>query len=314
MTVNDRAAPPRLKVLAAFAAIYLIWGSTYLAIRFAIDTIPPFLMAGWRFLIAGGLLYGWLRIRGVPTPQRIHWRSGIIIGGLMLLGGNGGVTWAEQHVSSGLAALLIATVPLWMVLLEWVRPSGRRPAPAVLIGVAVGLAGVVLLINPANLGGGSRVDPLGAGVLVLAALSWSIGSLYSREAPLPESQMMSTALEMLGGGALLVLLGTISGEWARLDLAGISTRSALAMAYLVTFGSLIGFSAYIWLLKVSTPARASTYAYVNPVVAVLLGWLLGGEPISGLMLLAAAIIIGAVVLITAYRTRPIPAVSTGSAD
>ncbi|GAB4475041.1 MAG: drug/metabolite exporter YedA [Anaerolineae bacterium] len=313
MTINSPAAPPRLKVLAAFAAIYLIWGSTYLAIRFAIDTIPPFLMAGWRFLIAGGLLYGWLRIRGVPPPQRIHWRSGVIIGGLMLLGGNGGVTWAEQHVPSGLAALLIATVPLWMVLLEWVRPSGRRPALAVLIGVAVGLAGVVLLIDPANLGG-SRVDPLGAGVLVLAALSWSIGSLYSREAPLPEPQMMSTALEMLGGGALLVLLGTASGEWARLDLAGISTRSALAMAYLVVFGSLIGFSAYIWLLKVSTPARASTYAYVNPVVAVLLGWLLGGEPISGLMLLAAAIIIGAVVLITAYRTRPIPAVSPGSAD
>ncbi len=300
-TVAERSQ--NLRVLAAFTAVYLIWGSTYLAIRLAIDTIPPFLMAGLRFAFAGAVLFTWLRLRGAPRPKLIHWRSTAIIGGLLLLGGNGGVVWAEQRVASGLAALMVGVVPLWMVLLDWLRPGGKRPRGEVLAGLGIGFVGVALLVGPGSLSGAGGVDPVGAGVLIFATLSWSIGSLYSRQALLPESSMMSTALEMLCGGALLTLAGTINGEWSRLNLASISLKSGLALAYLVVFGSWIAFSAYVWLLKVSTPERVATYAYVNPVVAVFLGWAIAAEPLSLRMLLAAVLIVGAVFLITTVKSR-----------
>lgn len=300
---EESGAPSRASVMAAFAAVYLIWGSTYLGIRFAIETLPPFLMAGARFTIAGSLMYAALRLRGAPRPARVHWRSAAVIGGLMLLGGNGGVTWAEQYVPSGIAALMIATVPLWIVLLDWLRPGGDRPASPVIVGLALGFAGLMLLVGPGELAGSGRINLLGAGALVFAALLWSIGSLYSRRAPLPtEVPLQGTAMEMLVGGLLLVGLGTATGEWARLDLSAVSLRSVLALLYLIAFGSWIGFSAYVWLLKVTAPARAATYAYVNPVVAVFLGWLLADEPLTIRTLLAAAIIISAVVIITSYRT------------
>ena len=291
-----------LRVGAAFAAIYLIWGSTYLAIRFAIDSLPPFFMAGVRFLIAGSLLYAWTRLQGVSRPARLHWREAGVIGGLMLLGGNGGVTWAEQRVSSGLAALMIATVPLWMVLLEAVRPGGTRPTGRTGLGVALGLAGMALLIGPWRLGGGPGVDMLGAGVLLLAALAWTVGSLYSRQARLPAAPLQATGMEMLAGGLWLMVAAGLTGEWDRLDLASVTPRSWLALGYLVIFGSLLAFTAYVWLLRVSTPARASTYAFVNPVVAVGLGWALAGEPLSARTLLAAAVIVAAVALITTGRS------------
>ncbi|MBN1122385.1 MAG: drug/metabolite exporter YedA [Anaerolineae bacterium] len=300
---NVAERPLNLRVAAAFAAIYIIWGSTYLAIRLAIDTIPPFLMAGLRFTFAGAVLFTWLRLRGVPRPKLIHWRSTAIIGGLLLLGGNGGVVWAEQRVASGLAALMVGIVPLWMVLLDWLRPGGKRPRGEVLAGVGIGFMGVVLLVGPGSLSSVGGIDPVGAGVLVFATLSWAVGSLYSRQAPLPESSMMSTALEMLCGGLLLTLAGTINGEWGRLNLESISLQSGLALAYLVVFGSWIAFSAYVWLLKVSTPARVATYAYVNPVVAVFLGWAIVAEPLSLRMLFAAVLIVGAVFLITYIRQR-----------
>ena len=292
-----------LRLVAAFAAVYLIWGSTYLAIRLAIDTLPPFTMAGFRFLLAGTLLYGWMRLRRAAPPVRIHWRSAAIVGGLMLLGGNGGVTWAEQSVPSGLAALLIGTVPLWMVILEAMRLGGSRPTRRMGVGLALGLAGIFLLIGPVNLAGGEGVDPIGAGVLLFAALSWAGGSLYSRQAPLPAAPLLGTAMEMLAGGALLLFAGGLTGEWARLDLGAVSSRSLLALAYLVIFGSLMGFTAYLWLLRNTTPARASTYAYVNPMVAVFLGWIVLGEPLTWQTLLAAAVIISAVVLINTGRVR-----------
>lgn len=301
MSSTVSISAPRWKVWAAFAAVYSIWGSTYLAIRFAIATVPPLLMAGFRFATAGAILYTVMRLRGVPHPKRIHWRSGLIIGGLMLLGGNGGVTWAEQHVYSSVAALMIAMVPLWMVLLEWIRPNGRRPGPWTISGLVLGFVGMVLLVGLGNLAGGS-VDPVGAGVLVLAALLWSIGSLISREAPLPADGLMGTAVEMLMGGGLLILMGTATGEWSGFNPAAISLRSAGAFVYLILFGSLVGFSAYVWLLKAVSPAQASTYAYVNPVVAVFLGWLLGGETLTWRTLIAAAIIIGSVVLITVRQS------------
>jgi len=301
MSSTSNVSAPRWKVWAAFAAIYLIWGSTYLAIRFAIATVPPLLMAGFRFTTAGAILYTVMRLRGVPHPKRIHWRSGLIVGGLMLLGGNGGVTWAEQRVYSSIAALMIAMVPLWIVLLEWIRPNGRKPGPWTISGLVLGFVGMVLLVGPGNLSG-EPVDLVGAGVLVLAALLWSIGSLISREAPLPDDGLMGTAVEMLMGGGLLILLGTVIGEWSGFDPTMISLQSAGAFIYLILVGSLIGFSAYVWLLKAVSPAQASTYAYVNPVVAVFLGWLLAGETLTWRTLIAAAIIIGSVVLITVRQS------------
>lgn len=300
---HESSAPPRGRVAAAFAAIYLVWGSTYLAILFAIETLPPFLMAGARFLIAGALLYLWERSRGAPAPAPVHWRAAAVVGGLLLLGGNGGVVWAELHVPTGIAALLVATVPLWMVLLDWARPAGRRPSLTVGTGVLVGLGGIVLLVGPGALADGASVHPGGAAVLVLASLSWAIGSLYSRGAPRPGSPFLATAMQMLAGGSLLLAFGAVVGEPSRLDLAGVSTRSWLAWLYLIAFGSLIGYTSYIWLLKATTPARVSTYAYVNPVVAVALGWAFAGERLAPRTFLAAAIIIAAVALITLGRSH-----------
>jgi drug/metabolite transporter (DMT)-like permease len=307
-TVTERSQ--KLRVAAAFAAVYIIWGSTYLAIRLAIDTIPPFLMAGLRFIIAGTLLFAWLRLRGVPLPKRIELRSTAIVGGLLLLGGNGGVVWAEQRIASGIAALMVGLEPLWIVLIDWMRPGGKRPRNEVLAGVGIGFVGVVLLVGPGSLTGTGEIDLAGVIVLGLASLFWAIGSLYAQHAPMPESSMMSTALELLCGGALLTLAGTINGEWARLNLDAISLKSGLAMAYLVVFGSWIAFSAYVWLLKVTTPARVATYAYVNPVVAVFLGWAILAEPLSLRMLLAALLIIGAVFMITYMKSRTAATAST----
>ncbi|HEX6059235.1 MAG TPA: drug/metabolite exporter YedA [Gemmatimonadaceae bacterium] len=291
------AAPSRARILAAFAAVYVVWGSTYLAIRIAIDTMPPFLMAGVRFLVAGGLLYAWARSRGAPAPTRRQWITAAIVGGFLLLGGNGGVVWAEQRVASGVAALLVATVPLWVVMLEWLR-GGTRPGLGTTAGVVLGLAGLAILVEPGSLLGGGRIDTLGALVLVGASLSWSIGSLYSRRHKSGDTPLLGSATQMLMGGALLVVFSLVTGDAARLDLAGVTLASMLALVYLIAFGSLVGYTAYIWLLGVVAPSRVATYAYVNPVVAVFLGWLILDEPVTSRVLLAAGVIVAAVALIT----------------
>jgi drug/metabolite transporter (DMT)-like permease len=291
------------RILVALGAVYVIWGSTYLGIRFAIESVPPFLMAGARNTLAGGLLFAWTLTRGIAAPRLAHWRSALIIGGFMLVGGNGGVTWAEQHVPSGLAALMIGATPLWIVVLNWLAFGGTRPNRRMTLGLGVGLVGLALLVGPTQLIGGDRVDPMGSAVLLLAALLWATGSLYSRQARLPESPMQSTGMEMLSGGVLLLLLGTATGEWTDFHPGSISLRSSVALVYLVLFGSLVGFSAYAWLLHHTTPARATSYAYVNPVVAVILGWALAGEALTPRMVLAAAIIVGSVVLITSLRAQ-----------
>ena len=292
----------RGKLVAAFAAVYIIWGSTYLAIRFALETLPPFLMAGTRFLTAGAIVYGWSIARGAHHPTRTNWRDGLIVGGFLLLGGNGGVVWAEQYVASGIAALLVATLPIWMVLFDWMRGSGRRPTGRVTLGIALGLAGLVVLVGPQSLGTGG-VPLVPALALVLASVSWAWGSLYSRGAVQPSSPMMATAVQMICGGALLTVAGTLSGEWSALDLGDASLRSLLALLYLLLFGSIVAYSAYIWLLHHATPAQVSTYAYVNPVVAVFLGWLLASEPITARILTAAAIIVAGVAVIVSTPTR-----------
>lgn len=294
--------PSSIRIILAFLAIYLIWGSTYLAIRFAIETLPPFLMAGTRFILPGALLYGWLRWRGTPAPAPVHWRSAAIIGALLLFVGNGGVTWAEQLVPSGVTALLVSTVPLWFVLQDWLWHGGTRPTVGMITGLGLGFIGVVLLIGPGELLGGHTISLAGVGVLMVATISWSGGSLYSRTAPLPSSPLMSVAMEMLCGGVLLLALGLLTGELPRVDPAAFSIRSLLSLLYLMTFGSLIGFSAYVWLLRVVPASRVATYAYVNPVIAVLLGWALAGEELTGRMLVAAAIIIAGVVVIINRRS------------
>ena len=290
--------PATWKIVAAFAAVYLIWGSTYLAIRFVVETLPPFVMAGARFIVAGCLLYAWARYKGAARPTLAHWRTTAIIGGLLLLGGNGGVVWAEKHVPSGLTALIVATVSLWITLIDWLRKGGVRPTGKVVVGIILGLTGVGILVGPSQFAGAERIDPIGAGVLVLAALSWAIGSVYSRHVKLPASSLLTTAMEMLGGGACLLIFGTLVGDWSALDLSRVTVKSAASLGYLIGFGSLIGFTAYMWLLKVTTPARAATYAYVNPVVAVILGWLLAGEAMSPRTIIAAAVIVTGVVFIT----------------
>lgn len=308
MPEKSVARPSAALVLAAFAAVYVIWGSTYLGIRIAIESLPPLLMAGARFLLAGTLLYAIMRLRGEPAPERRHWGSTALIGMLLLMFGNGGVTMAERTVPSGVAALLVAMVPMWMVLLEWLRPGGTRPYGRTIAGLVIGFAGIVLLVGPAGLVGGDSVDPVGAGFVMVGCLAWAAGSIWSRRVALPKSALLATGMEMTWGGVWLLLAGTVAGEWGSVDPSGFTTRSVLAFAYLVIFGSLVGFTAYIWLLGVSTPARVSTYAYVNPIVAVLLGWALLGEPLNARVLGAAAIIVAAVAVITMGKgSQPAPA-------
>jgi drug/metabolite transporter (DMT)-like permease len=295
---TTKETPPRGKLIAAFLAVYLIWGSTFLAIRFAIETLPPFLMAGVRFIIAGALLYGWSRMRGADRPTRPQWIAAAIVGTLLLMGGNGAVVWAEQRVPSGIAALLVAITPCWMVLLDWLRPGGDRPAAQVGVGLLLGLAGLVLLVGPSSIMGAGAVDLLGAIVLLFGALSWSVGSIYSRQAPFPKAPLLATGMQMLVGGTVLVFAGTVAGEPGRIVWDAITLKSAAALIYLIVFGALVGYSAYVWLLRVTTAALAGTYAYVNPVVAVLLGWALADEPLTLRMLLAAAVILSGVALIT----------------
>jgi drug/metabolite transporter (DMT)-like permease len=286
-------------IWSALIAIYIVWGSTYLAIRFAVETMPPFLTGGFRFLIAGGVLYIFRRLRGDKAPLRLEWRSAAIVGLFLLVGGNGGVMWAEQRVTSGIAALLIASVPLWIALLDSLRPGGRRPDRWVIVGVLAGFAGILILIGPAQLIGiEGQVDLVGAVVLLLAAFSWAAGSLYNREAKLPASPLLGTGMEMLVGSLGLFILGTVTGEWSQMELTSFSTRSLIGFAYLVVFGSWVGFASYVWLLRVAPTMLVSTYAYVNPLVAILLGSLLAGEALTIRIVLAAMIILGSVVLIT----------------
>jgi drug/metabolite transporter (DMT)-like permease len=297
---QQKKRPPLLLVLAAFGAVYVIWGSTYLGIHIAIQSMPPFLMAGARFLTAGIVLYGVMRWRGAPRPEPIHWRSAAIVGALLLLVGNGGVSWAEQTVPSNITALVITGTPLWMILVDWMRPGGRRPRGLVFLGLLLGFVGVGLIVGGRNHLGQSVVDPLGGMVLLTASVCWAIGSVSSRHLPQSSSALLAVAMQMIAGGVLLLTAGAAFGEVSRLDLQQITSASWTAFAYLTVFGSLVGFTAYVWLLQVSTPARVSTYAYVNPLIAVILGRVLLEERLPGSIILAAALTIGAVVLITVW--------------
>jgi drug/metabolite transporter (DMT)-like permease len=285
----------RWKVVLAFLAVYLCWGMTYLAMRVVVRDVPPHLMSGARFLVAGLILYVWIRRRGAEKPTIVEWRSSAVIGAFLLLGGNASVAWAEQRVPSGLAAVLIAVAPIWMVGFEWAR-GGVRPGTKVIGGLLLGLLGMVLLVYP-NAGSGAQVNPLGAATLVLASASWAWGSVISKQARLPRSPLLATSTEMIAGGVLLLLTAALTGQVSHFRLTDVSREAVLAWSFLVVFGSLVGFTAYIWLLGVTSIAKAGTYAYVNPVVAVFLGWLVLHEPVTGRTLIAATVILAGVALV-----------------
>jgi drug/metabolite transporter (DMT)-like permease len=287
--------PRRWKIVLAFLAVYLCWGMTYLAMRIAVRDIPPHLMSGARFLVAGLVLYLWTRRRGDPKPTSTQWRSAAMVGAFLLLGGNATVAWAEQQVPSGLAAVLIAVAPIWMVAFEWAR-GGPRPGKRVIAGLILGLAGVALLVSPKG-DSTTQVNLIGAAMLVLASASWAWGSVVSKSAPLPKSPFLATSMEMIGGGVLLLLTALAVGQVAHFRPTEVSAHAVLAWLFLVVFGSLVGFTAYIWLLGVTSIAKAGTYAYVNPIVAVFLGWAILDEPVTSRTLIAALVILLGVALV-----------------
>jgi drug/metabolite transporter (DMT)-like permease len=298
--INPKRSPVLL--IAAFAAIYIFWGSTYLAIKYAIETLPPFLMAGARFVFAGTILIVWARLsRDYEPPTPAHWRTSMIVGTLLLLGGNGGVVFAERYLTSSLAALLVATEPFWIVLLSWLWLKGARPNWKVALGLAVGFFGVWLLISGQGASGAAQhgsMQLVGALAVIAAALSWATGSLYGLRMPVPKSSFLTAGMQMFSGGLVLLLVSLIAGEWSSFNISEVSNNSWLGLLYLIVFGSLIAFTAYSWLLKNAQPAMVATYAYVNPIIAVFLGWLIAGESFTGQMLIGAGVIVGSVALIT----------------
>jgi drug/metabolite transporter (DMT)-like permease len=298
------SAAPRTMVLIAFAAVYILWGSTYFFIRIGIETIPPFVMAGTRHIAIGLVFYPVFRHLSKEKPTPAQWRTTIITGLLLLLCGNGALSWAETRVPSGIASLLVATVSLWIVILDWLRPGGVRPSPHVLIGFVLGFAGIALLVGPSHLGGSERVNPLGAVTLILGSLAWAAGSIYSRHHPVPQSPLLGVAMQSLAGGAGLWIVAAATGELHQFHPAQVTLRSWLAVLYLFSFGSALGFSAYIYILKHSTASRVATYAFVNPVVALFLGFSLGGEPLTLRTLVASGTILAAVVLVILAPSKP----------
>ncbi|WP_242772283.1 drug/metabolite exporter YedA [Brevibacillus parabrevis] len=287
-------------VVIALLSVYIFWGGTYLGMKVAIETIPPFIMAGIRFFVAGTVLYVLARLKGEQHPSVAEWKGAGIVGALLLLGGNGLVAWAEQKVPSAIASLLVATVPLWILAFNWLGGNKKRPALGVLAGVLLGFSGIAVLVLNTGGANSQNMDTIGMIALLIASVSWSIGSLYSRRAKLPASPLQSTAAQMMVGGALLIFVSFFLDDWTKLHLSELSVRSTLALGYLIVFGSIISYTAYIWLLKNADPAWVSTYAFVNPIVAVFLGWFLANERLSPHAWAAAIIIVVAVMMITVF--------------
>ncbi|MEO7456451.1 MAG: EamA family transporter [Gemmatimonadaceae bacterium] len=281
--------------------MYVIWGSTYLGMRVAIETMPPLTMLGTRFIVAGTGMLAWARWRDGELPSKRAWMASALSGTLMLACGNGSVVWAEQHLPSGIVAFVVAAVPCWMVLLEWLRPGGSRPTRAVLAGLAIGATGLALLVGEIAPVDGHGMAAASVLILLGGSLCFAIGSLHSRQSPHQGHGIAGAATQMLSGGVALLVMATARHEGAHFDVAHVSSRSLFALAYLVVFGSVIGFTAYLYMLRHATTAKASTYAYVNPVVALFLGWLIGGEPVTARTLGAAGVIAAGVVTITLAR-------------
>ncbi len=317
--IDSPAAParaPRALIVAAFAAVYVLWGSTYYGIALAIETIPPFPMVALRQLLAGTILFGLLRLRGVALPRARDWRGAVVGGVLLLVLGNGLVSWAEQRIASGVASLVVSTTPLWILTLAALVPGGERPGRRAIGGLVLGTIGLLVLAGPEALaalrgeaatGGDAPAasDPVAIAALVGATIAWAAGTVLGRFVPRHENAFMASAQQMLVAGALLVAITGATGDLGAVDWGAVSLRSWLALAYLVAFGSLLGFSAYIWLLRVVSPSLVATYAYVNPIVALALGTWLGHERIGPRTLAAAAVVLAGVVLVVLPARRPV---------
>ncbi len=307
---NSQVSPPRAGsnpwLPVAFLAVYILWGSTYIGIRIAIESFPPLAMVAIRHSLVGLILYPILRWKTGFRPTAANWWTAAVTGVGLLCIGNGGLSWAESRVPSGIAALLVATVSLWLVIVDWLRPGGARPVRRVFVGLLIGFVGLALLVGPSNLGGAHRTDLLGTGVLMVSAFVWACASLYSKHRATPASPLLNVSMQSLAGAAALWIASLVSGEFHQLHFAAVSARSWAALIYLVVFGSGIGFTAYIYLLKNSTAAKVSTYGFVNPIVALFLGWLLAAEPVTLRTMIAAATILTAVILVISAPRASVP--------
>lgn len=319
MTPAAVAKRNRTRIILAFAAVYLLWGSTYLFIKYAIETIPPFVLGASRFAASGALLYALARWRGAPNANAIELRLAAITGVLMLGLGNGGVIVAEKTVPSGVVALIVSCVPIWVVVIDWLRPKGVRPKKSMFVGLALGLVGMVILIGPRAIIGEGNVDEFGAAILMVGSVSWSVGTLMTRWSHRPGSPLVFAALQMLAASASLLIMSAITGDWREFSWSNLTGLSVFSFWYLVIAGSIIGYTAYVYLLGVVSAAKASTYAYVNPIIAVVLGWLFANEPLGSRTVVAAAVILGGVAIITSSQSssaaptaeRPLPTPSKG---
>ena len=284
-------------LLLAFVAVYVLWGSTYLALHFVLESMPPFLMAAFRFITAGSIMLLFAKLNKHSWPAKDEIKNAAIIGFLLLVLGNGGVVWAQQYISSGITALMVTIEPVWVVLLLWLRNSKNKPSPIVWIGIFMGIAGIIVLVGPSGFGSLEQLNPFAVIALLISSVSWALGSVYALRAKLPSSPAMSTGFQMLAAGICLFLVGTGRSEWTTFELSEITNNSILGFLYLIIFGSLIGFTSYSYIVKHASPTSVSTYAYVNPVIAVFLGWWIGNERVGAQTLIAASLLVSAVVLI-----------------
>ena len=298
------ASQPRAwKVLLAFSIIYFVWGSTFLAIRVGVREVPPFLLAGMRFVVAGLVLYCWMRARGTPSPRRREWGGATLLAVLIFVCDYGLLFWAERRVPSGIAAVMLATIPVFMALSEIIILKTQQLTMRLAVALVVGIGGVAVLVSHSVSFGDAPIDPVGACALMAAAISWSAASALTRKVPLPAEKAMSSGVQMLSGGVLLVLAAGLLGEFRGFQIQAVSAKAWLALAYLIVAGSIIGFTAYVWLIHHESPTKVGTYAYVNPVVAVFLGWLVLHERVSGFILAGSAVVIASVILVTSAEVK-----------
>jgi len=300
MTATER--PPTWKVLFAFAIIYFVWGSTFLAIRVGVREVPPFLLAGMRFLVAGFVLYAWMRARGTPSPTLREWGGASLIAVLIFVLDYGLLFWAEQRVPSGIAAVMMATIPVFMAISEILILRTQRLTPRLSLALLIGIAGVAVLMSH-SLNLGDAIDTAGACALIVAGISWSLATALTRKLPLPTAKAMSSGAQMLAGGVLLTLTAAALGEFRGFRLQSVSISAWLALGYLIVAGSIVGFTAYVWLIHHESPTKVGTYAYVNPVVAVLVGYFLGGEALGPRTIVGTLLVLVSVVVITAIPAK-----------
>ncbi len=293
----EATRPHRWQKLLAFAILYVVWGSTFLAIRIGVRELPPFLFAGMRFLAAGTAIYLWMLARGVPSPTSREWAAASLLAVPIFLVDYGLVFWAEKRVPSGVTAVMLATIPAFTALAEILLLRTQRLTLRLMFALLLGICGVVVLVSPAGFGGGA-IDAVGAAALIVGAMSWSFGSVLTRKLPLPQSKVMSAGAQMLAGGVLLSVAATFLGEFKGFSVRAISSAAWISLIYLIVAGSIVAFTAYIWLIGHESPTKVGTYAYVNPIIAVLLGYFLGGEALGARTVAGTALVLVSVVVIT----------------